>query len=216
MSKWIKNRASIPFLLVTILILCFEQGRCFSAVKDMTQALPDDYLGTEFNWAMILDLPDVNYYLKYPASKLWPLTKVHIDLRAYSQDKNNTPPTNTFYEEFWYHKQAPVGLRRYNQISITKQSNGAIIVCPGDITADLLQRAPAIADAIVRLVVDIQFRNAVVALVLVPQYDYDNVAEALSQYNFFVGTIGSPIRPLAIHLRAYPEGKDEMFYFIKK
>lgn len=174
--------------------------------------LPDDYLGSEFAWAMILDLPDMTYYLNYPGSKLWPLTKVRVHLRSYRQEKIRTPPTNTFYEELWYHRQSPIGLRRYNQITVAPLSDGAVIVCPADDTSDLLQRPPAIADAIVRLLVDMQFRKAVIGLVLVHEDEYDDIAKALSQYRFFAQSGNLPIRPLSIHLRAYPKGKDQVFY----
>jgi hypothetical protein len=182
----------------------------------MTESLPDEYLGREFPWAFVVDLPDANYYLKYPGTKLWPMTKVRINLRTYSRNQNAAPYQNTYYEELWYHYHMPVGLRRYSQIAIAEQTNGAIIVCPGDGTADPLQRPLAISDAIVRLVADVALRHAATALVLVPEDDYEFIVEGLSQFQFLPRSPGAPIRSIGIHLRAYPGGKDEHFYLQKQ
>lgn len=215
MDKLVIYRASLLLPLAAILVVWLNQVCCFAAVKDMARDLPENYLGTEFTWAMVLDLPDMRHYLSYPGAKLKPIAKVQVHFRSYPHEYNHPPLTNTLYEELWYHNEVPIGLRRYNQISIPRQCDGAIIVCPGDGTSDELQRASAITDAIVRLVVDVQFRNALTGLVLVPSAEYDNVAEGLSRYRFLVSHIGSPIRPISIHLRAYPKGKDQIFYLQK-
>lgn len=215
MDKSINYRASLLVSLAAVLVIWLNQVCCFGAVKDMARDLPDNYLGTEFNWAMVLDLPSMQNYLNYPGTKLRPMAKVQVHFRSYPHEYNRPPSTNILYEELWYHNDVPIGLRRYNQISIPTQCDGAIVVCPGDAASDELQRASAITDAIVRLVVDAQFRNALTGLVLVPSADYDNVAEGLSRYKFLVAHIGSPIRPISIHLRAYPKGKDQIFYLQK-
>jgi hypothetical protein len=202
------------FSLIAVSVFLFyaSQVCCFAAVKDIAEDIPDDYLGTEFPWAMILDLPDVGYYLNYPGSKLWPLTKVRVNLRTYSPANNREPPIQTLYEDLWYHNQSPIGLRRYNEISISRQSYGALIVCPGNNTGNTKQRAQAIADAITRLSVDIHFRNASTGLVLVPEDEYDTVADALGQFGFVAAGTNPTVQPMNLHLRAYPEGADEFFY----
>jgi len=179
----------------------------------MTEDLPDEYLGRHFPWAFVVDLPDANSYLKYPGSKLWPMTKVRVNLRIYGA--NSASYEKTLYEELWYHYHLPAGLRRHNDIALAQQSWGAIIVCPGGGTADPLQRPLAITDAIVRLVVDIQLRHASTALVLVPQDDYETVAAGLTEFKFFPRSPGMPFQGVGIHLRAYPQGNDERFYLQK-
>lgn len=209
MRIWARHLRGTAIPVLSVFLIFASSVCCFAATKEMTESLPDDYLGSEFSWSMVLDLPDVDYYLKYRGSKLWPLTKITVNLKCYPQRNKCITATSTFYEEFWYRNEIPVGLRRYNQISIPPQSDGAIIVCPGDSESDLSSRAPAIADALVRLLVDVQFRNAVIGIVMVPGSEYDAIASTLSRYKFFKN---SPIRPISIHLRAYPNGKDDMFY----
>jgi hypothetical protein len=211
---WNTRQKSVAVLIGCALFVSLNNAVCLGAVRDMTNQLPDDYLGREFPWAFVLDLPDANSYLKYPGSKLWPITKVRVNLRSYS--KNSSSYENTSYEELWYHYHLPAGLRRYSRVAIAEQSYGAIIVCPGDGTADPLQRPLAIADAIVRLVVDIQMRHASTALVLVPDDDYECIVGGLSEFHFFPASPGVPIQSLGIHLRAYPGGSDQRFYLQKQ
>jgi len=182
----------------------------------MTESLPDEYLGNNFPWAFVVDLPDANYYLKYSGTKLWPMTKVRVNLRNYGQVQNGVPYQSTYYEQLWYYYHKSAGLRRYNQIAIPAQTSGAIIVCPGDGSADPLQRPLAISDTLVRLAADIALRNAATSLVLVPAEDYQFIVEGLAQYKFLPRSPAVPVQSIGIHLRAYPEGNDEYFYLQKQ
>ena len=208
----VKIRISVALLLASILGLGFSGSSCFASINEMAEDLPDDYLGTEFAWAMVLNLSDAKYYLNYPGSKLSPLTKVAVRYRAFPQKSQWTIPTTASYEELWYKGEVPVGLRRHNDIAIPYLFNGAIIVCPADDQPDPNKRGSEIADAIVRLLVDVQFRMGVTALVLVPKEDYDSVATGLAQFKFFPAGNGVTIQPINMRLRAYPDGKDQMFF----
>jgi hypothetical protein len=215
LSIWSTGRKSVAAVLNgSILALLFNLAG-FSAVRDMTEELPDEYLGREFPWAFVIDLPDSNSYLKYHGSKLWPITKVRVNLRTYEKGLTGTYDTAA-YEELWYHYHLPTALRRYTQISIPDGSRGAIIVCPGDGTADPMQRPLAVTDAIVRIVTDIELRHATTGLVLVPQDDYECVVEGLAQFHFAPAAPGIPIQTMGIHLRAYPQGMDQSFYLQKQ
>src|SRR5262249_30857467 len=130
---WATRRKCLVAFALCMLLILLNKVVCFGAVKDMTQELPDDYLGREFPWAFVVDLPDANNYLKYPGSKLWPMTKVRVNLRTYSG--KSASYESTTYEELWYHYHLPVGLRRTNQVALAQHSWGAIIVCPGYGTA---------------------------------------------------------------------------------
>lgn len=208
----VKMRIGLALLLASILSFGFSGSSCFASISEMSEDLPDDYLGTEFAWVMVLNSSDAKYYLNYPGSKLSPLTKVAVRYRAFPQKSQSTIPTTTSYEDLWYKGEVPVGLRRYNDIAIPYLSNGAMIFCPAEDQPDLDKRASAIADAIVRLLVDVQLRMGVTALVLVPNEDYESVAAALTQFNFFPAGNGVTIQPINMRLRAYPAGKDQMLF----
>jgi hypothetical protein len=59
-------------------LVLMNQIAGFAAIKDMSEYLPDDYLGNEFKWSMVLYLPDVKDSLNYTGSTLYPLTKVSV------------------------------------------------------------------------------------------------------------------------------------------
>jgi hypothetical protein len=181
----------------------------------MTADIPDAYLAQQFPWALIIDLPDANSYLQYPNSKIWPITKVRVNLRTY-ENKNSDAYQNTFYEALWYHYHLPAGLRRYSEITLPEQSRGAIVVCPGYGTANPLQRPLAVTDTIVRLVADVTLRHASAVIVLVPQDDYDCIAEGLHEFHFFPQIPGQPIAGIGLLLRAYPAGSEGRFYLQKQ
>jgi hypothetical protein len=66
-----------------VLLVLLNQLAGYAAIKDMSEYLPDDYLGTEFKWSMVLYLPDVKDSLDYKGSTLHPLTKVSVRFNQY-------------------------------------------------------------------------------------------------------------------------------------
>lgn len=208
-----KNRLLFQSLFCVFCAFGIAIIPCFASVVDTIQLLPDDYLQREFSWALVVYQPDKSHYLKYPGSKLWPVTNLRVDLRTYPRDR--TVPLTTCYEDLWYHDSLPIGLRRQNEIAIAEQSIGAIIVCQANDTSRAAERTQEVTDAVVRLLVDAQFRKAVTGLILVPACEYDSIASALSQFNFFPAGPRVQVGPVNLHLRAYPEGGDAFFYFQK-
>ena len=201
------------FAVVCAFLICRSPISCFASVKDLAAALPDENLRAEYEWAIILDQSDLNSMLNYGGSKVWPLTKVRVQYRPYKEGDNSVPPSGILYEDVWYHDESTLGLRRYNEISIAERSFGAIVICPGKLNEEHRRsRALAMVDSIMRLVVDVQLRNAETTVVLVPANSYDDISEALGTFNFFAATPGIPLSPLNIHVRAYPEGADQFFY----
>jgi len=197
-------------LVVSATILC-STGNGAASVKSVDDFISDDYLAENFSWAMVLDLPDVKHVLNYEKSKLWPLTQVRANLRSY--DRDDVDVVKTYYEEFWYHDEIPIGLRRHNQINLGTNSGGAMIVCPADANADYPRRALAIANAIVRLNLDVQLRNASLAMVLVPDNEYENISNALSRLK--MSAADNSFSPVSFHLRSYPMGEDDNVFYLR-
>jgi hypothetical protein len=202
----------LSILLVVAATILFSTGGGRASVKNVNDYIPDSYLSENFNWTLVLDLPDVHHYLNYPKSKLWPLTEVHANLRSY--DRDDVDCVTTYYEDLWYHNETPVGLRRHNQITINRNSGGALIVCPADENADFPRRASAIANAIVRLNMDVQLRNASISLVLVPDNEYEGVSDALTSYKMSSST-NPAFSPVSFHMRAYPEGEEDHYFYLR-
>lgn len=186
----------------------------FAAIKDMSEYLPDDYLGKEFKWSMVLYLPDVKDSLNYTGSTLYPLTKVSVRFNQYPSVGNVQAKA---YEEFWYHKKAIVGMRRLNQIRLAPASDGAIILCPRK-EKESTDCATAITNALVRVMLDVQFRGAITSLVVVPDADFPAIAGALEKYGFYSEdklSLKFNEIALSLRLRGYPQGIDKLLYLKK-
>lgn len=186
----------------------------FAAIKDMSEYLPDDYLGNEFKWSMVLYLPDVKDSMNYTGSTLYPLTKVSVRLNQYPSAGNVQAKA---YEEFWYHKKSVLGMRRLNQIQLAPASDGAIILCPRK-EKESTDCAEAITNALVRVMLDVQFRGAITSLVVVPDADFPAIAGALEKYGFYSEdklSLKFNEIALSLRLRGYPQGIDRLFYLKK-
>lgn len=172
------------------------------------------YLSREFAWAMFLDTDELKEHLNYKGSQLHPLIRVRASFRSYLKERHefeDSPPAR--YEELWYHKGTPVGLRRYSRLEAPRGQFGAIVVRPCQIEkagSDL-----AITNAVVRLLLDLQFKKLATNLVLVPEGAYDLIASDLGSYRFYPLSGQLPREPLSLHLRSYPYryNKDEYFFF---
>lgn len=207
------KRIALAFL-AAILLSWLSQLGGLAAVKDMKKYLPDDYLGNEFKWSMVLYLPDVKDSLNYMGSTLHPLTKVSVSFNEYPSAGNVKTKA---YEEFWYHKKAILGLRRHNQVRLATGSEGAIILCPRK-EAESADCSTAITNALVRVILDVQFRGAVTTLVVVPDADFQSIVGALERYGFYSeDKLGNNLNELALsmRLRAYPLGAEKLLYLKK-
>lgn len=207
------KRIALAWFAATYLLL-INQTAGFAAIKDMSEYLPDDYLGTEFKWSMVLYLPDVKDGLNYKGSTLHPLTKVSVRFNQYpTAGKVESKP----YEEFWYHKKSILGMRRRNQISLATSSEGAIILCPRK-EAESSDCSSAITNTLVRVLLDVQFRGAITSLVVVPDADFQAIAGALERYGFYGEDKSSNNLnelALSLRLRGYPLGAEKLLYLKK-
>jgi hypothetical protein len=198
----------------TVLLVLLNQLAGYAAIKDMSEYLPDDYLGTEFKWSMVLYLPDVKDSLDYEGSTLHPLTKVSVRFNQYpSVGKVESKP----YEEFWYHKKSILGMRRRNQVQLVAGSGGAIILCPRK-ERESSDCSSAITNALVRVMLDVQFRGGITTLVVVPDSDYQSIAGALERYGFYgEDRSSSNLNEIALsmRLRGYPKGAEKLLYLKK-
>ncbi|CAN5515190.1 hypothetical protein BH10CYA1_BH10CYA1_54070 [soil metagenome] len=176
---------------------------------DIDAKLIDPYVQKEFQWAMFIDTQEDKPYLNYRSSRLNPITQVRVTASSFQQGKTNTPvitPAQT-YEEFWYHEEVPIGMRRYRTLDIKPNQTGAIFLgSRGDNSA-------AAANVLVRLAVELDLQELAPSLVEVPLDKYDVIASVLGRYSFFP-RISKGGRQCSIHLRSHPYNKlkDEYFY----
>ena len=197
-------------LLLFSLVASFVGGSINAA--EIKLNLKDERLETECDWAMYLDAQEMQQFLNYPKSRLHPLTRVRISYRSFpriNDDGPAEPPTNSkTFEELWYSRRTPVGLRRRMQLQIKPESMGMIVVGP----AQKKEQCQALSHALVRLLVELQFKDAITSTVVVPEDNYDQIAEGLAYYHFEPGLKNAEGKQMSIQLSSSSSTRQETFF----
>jgi hypothetical protein len=179
-------------------------------LADIDAQLLDPVLAKQFEWAMFVEMNDNKLYLSYPGSKLRPLTFFRVTANSYPRGPNgNTSiPQAKLYEEFWYHNEIPIGLRRFCPLNIERSKIGAIFLGTSG------SNDAAAARVLVRLAVELDFQGLSPSVVEVPLDKYDAVVSELAHYSFLPKLSGGAGRQFSIHLRSYPykSNKDAYYY----
>ena len=193
-------------VVVSCLFALTVQLPCCAEIKPN---LVDPYLQREFDWAMYLDARTVDHYLNYTGSTLHPLMRARIRYRYFARRLGPAKWPARTYDELWYHDGKPVGMRRYGQLKIDPRDIGTVIIGFSD---NRVNSSLAITDALVRLLVEMQFQRAVVSVVVVPAEQYSQILANLQLYHI---TTEMPRRrgpQMSIHFRSDPPGQEHYLY----
>jgi len=199
-----KNKQNILPLAVVACLTLFCQLPC---ACDINPDLVDQYLQKYFDWAMFIDLQNTKQFLNYPGSQLHPLTQLRVNFRSFPRGKECSNSPATLYEEFWYHQDVPIGLRRQKELDVEEDQSGAIIVGPVDDNS-----VGAVSNALIRLFVELDIKQAPINVVLVPREKYDQIADGLGRYSFSAKIDVAEGPQPCIHLRSYPWGKEQYLF----
>jgi len=160
------------------------------------------------NWVILVRSTKMPNYLKYPGSQVFPLTQVRFSYLKWL-GANTVGPN--LYEDLWYHSGLPIGCRRYNLLPIDKFDLGTIFVQPNsDTSAD----TRALANAIIRIAVDLNLQQIEPSAVIVPQEMCQQLVSDLGSFGFHQRTVHSGAQA-SIHLVSNPRVFDEYLYHDK-
>jgi len=203
----IRSRKRTPPLVASICLAFICAPPCGAEINEK---LVDPYLQREFQWAMFIKIKDLKPYLNYPGSKLNPLTRYCVTVNSFQQGRTVAPDSTPAqpYEEFWYHDEIPIGLRRYRNLNIKPNQIGAIFL------GSTGNNAVAATNVLIRLALDLDLQDRAPSVVEVPLDKYDAIASELGNYSFFPKMPVTKGRQFSIHLRSYPynKNKDEYYY----
>lgn len=176
--------------------------------------LRDEILEKESDWAMYLDVQDVQQQLSTKQSTLYPLSKVRVSFRSFPRtDKTVAKDSSSkTYEELWYHKRIPVASRRYLEPVFPDESLGIIVLGPSDSKNNHIED---ITNALIRLLVNLQFKKASTSVVFVPEKNYDQISAALNYYNFWADYKLSSGSRMSIHLCSNSSVREDHFFLGK-
>ena len=211
MRKTAVHRAA-RLAISAILTASFFAASSFGVQATQTRSdFVHKYLEQQFDWGMFIDLQPVQHYLKYAGSKLAPLKRARIYFRVYPRSAGATAANTQLqnYEEFWYHNGKPIGLRRRIALNLDKDKTGIIVV--GDLPPGT-DSAVASTNALIRLLLDLQFQSVPVSVVVVPDADYKAITANLEHYGFSTEMARSEGKQLSVHLRSSSSDHDDNYY----
>lgn len=153
-------------------------------------------------WIVYLDVAVKREFLNYRGSTMPSLTLVYVDYRK--KNENLDWGQTTKYEDLWYREGKAVGLRRYCPLSL--QQDGVIYVKS---SALVRENTDAIANAVVRLLLDILAAKQVVRTTFVPKDIFGQVLSEFEKVGFQnFTTVQSGDQAIVLHLTSYPPGVD--------
>jgi len=123
----------------------------------------------------------------YRKSQLNPLTDVSVSFRSSQRGASVSAKPAELYEEFWYHLGTPVGLKRFQSLTISPNQFGTIIV------GNVGDHCDAAANVVIRLLLDLALRKVATSVVLVPRDKYDQISAELALNNFFPTIQGNSV-----------------------
>lgn len=171
----------------------------------------DDNLGQP-DLVVELRLEPLKDYLDYDGSRLSPAEVVKV------MCKRARAGSRFRYEDLWYHDGRAIGCKRYRQIGTT---GGETIMVSVTRDSALSGSRPAedIANAIVRIMVDLTVNSAGVSAIVLPQSMFNQVVDSLGSFGFY----RKEARPetaipsqISLHCISDPPGEQTDVYYFGK
>jgi hypothetical protein len=140
------------------------------------------------------------------------MTGVHVVFRLIPKPyRANVDSEPHVYEDLWYHESAPIGLRRHRQLNAGRNAVGVIVVRNSD---EISAHTGAIANAIVRLTMELYENELPCTAVIVPVSIYNQLGDDLSHCGFYKKAQPKDLyRQVHIHLQSNPRKLDNWFFF---
>lgn len=204
---------SIAKLLILIAVVTAIAGGA-PGRADVEVDQSDARLDSLHDFVLFIDADTLKDHFKYHGSKLFPIVRLKVSLRAIAWQKKRDEEIKTEkFEELWYYDGKPIGSRQYCQNKIDARKIGTIIVRTVD--GDPRQ-TQAVASAIVKLSIDLRLRDAMVSSIVLPRDRYKETVEYLGNYGFFGNFVPTSGIHMSLHMRSNPPGKDEYLYYRKR
>ncbi len=205
------RRLALAAMLSCICLFILASVLPPAAQSDVNPNLVDNYLERQFDWAMYVDVRNLDHYLNYKGSRLRPLTRARVYYNKYTRPHviGTTVGQSLVYQDLWYYQGKPVGLRRRAKLAIEPETVGTIVA--GNFSG-VPGQAEAATNAMVRLLVEMQLRNIVITNMVVPGDQFQNILDCLRYYRFHIANTPTDGKQLSILLRSLPPGREEYLY----
>ena len=138
-------------------------------------------LDQRFDFVIEVQTQILQNYMNYTGSTLYPITQLRVTYRETPRSTGNQAGTTVQYEDLWYHNCQAIGCRRYNLFQIKPGEQGCIHFLT---SSDTSGAGCSIANATIRLLLDIGLNNSALASVVVPAGAVNSVVSQFEQFNF--------------------------------
>jgi len=162
---------------VTCTLLCGK-----SAFAEQSLNFVDDgWISSRYDWAIYLYPKSIPNFLNYPTSGLSPGVNMIVNYRVAARF-NPKSLEQMHYEDLWYHGATPIGCRMFSKLEIGPGWQGAIVVPPSD---DANKNAGAIANAIARLLLDVNLKKCTLVVVFAEPQLERQICDQLGLFKFY-------------------------------
>lgn len=196
--------------ILCLALVCVASTLSLPCAAEINAKLNSDYLEREYEWAMYVEVHDLQQYLNYTGSKLHPLTKAWVYLRNFRKtDAHGNIPAAQVYEEMWYYKTTPIGSQRRIAVEMPHGRVGAVVLGKGDGNQN---RAMVATNVALREIIDLLVKGVQVGMLLVPVDNYDLVVESLASYGFRQKDLPTGGKQTCLMIRSYPSAREDRLY----
>jgi hypothetical protein len=177
----------------------------------------DAIMNQRYDWVITADTTTMKKFLQYPGSGLYQVSKVKVSYRLtarFARERVSYDPVA--YEELWYHDCRPIGCRKTHQLGVESGQQGIIYFPP---KGDISNNHCAVANTIVRLILDTGLKSAMLSGVIVPEEIFEQVQSDLGQFNFFPYRIppdSGISATMHIFLQSQPKGREASLFYSSK
>lgn len=161
---------------------------------------------TDTPWVIFMDVAVLDKYLDYPGSPFASPTRIHVSYHTHSEELTSDKP----YEDLWFKNGRAIGMHRICQGLMPLKWDGIIYVRP----SSFIERCPAdVADAAVRIVLDVYLLGAQLRGVCVPKQYFKLVGDQLPNYNFTKTLTGGGDVKVMLRLLSDPPEYESYFVY---
>lgn len=206
--EWITILAATAAALVSSGSTWTEDG--LDDVDD-ADAYNDTYMALRYDYVVNIQSSELNNFLKYDGSKLFPVTKLAISYKYAPRNQEDKVAAPQHYEDLWYSQAAPVGCRRYAPLNISPGSKGAIFLSNTNSNNPF-----AAANAAIRIILDSNLLRSNCSVVIVPREMFEAVSSAFGTFGFYRVTVAPESRYpgiISLTLLSKPPGQARQFVF---
>lgn len=197
--------------LILLLLVCIQTTVPAAAFEEEFSERGLDYTN---DWVIYIDTTTKKEFLNYKGSQLNPISNLRVSYRRTPRHSEGFDPSPRKYEDLWYHQGRALGSRRYCSLNIDQNKRGIVIVRNSE---DAAREPRAVANAIVKLTVELALKNIVCLGFMVPKDMYKDVVADLAHFGFSAknDTLKLGGMQTSIYLCSNPSGLETDLYFQK-